>query len=80
MYESELIFFVSICTGHFIFECKSSRPYITRPSRTKQLENPELLAKLSANGKPSVEVPEEFKNKLVYLSYLIEVIPVFTLS
>ncbi|KAG6903233.1 hypothetical protein C0995_000128 [Termitomyces sp. Mi166 len=27
------------------------------------LENPKLLAKLKAEGKPSVEVPEEFKNK-----------------
>jgi len=50
-------------TGHFTYECKSSRPYVSRPSRTAQLENPRLLAKLKADGKPSVEVPEEFKNK-----------------
>ncbi|EIW59502.1 uncharacterized protein TRAVEDRAFT_122714 [Trametes versicolor FP-101664 SS1] len=50
-------------TGHFIYDCKSTRPYITRPSRTKMLENPKLLAKLKAEGKPSVEVPEEFKSK-----------------
>ncbi|KAI0670855.1 zinc knuckle-domain-containing protein [Trametes maxima] len=50
-------------TGHFIYECKSTRPYITRPSRTKMLENPKVLAKLKAEGKPSVEVPEEFKSK-----------------
>jgi len=50
-------------TGHFTYECKSSRPYITRPSRTQQLENPRVLAKLKVDGKPSVEVPEEFKNK-----------------
>ncbi|KIL64637.1 hypothetical protein M378DRAFT_582393 [Amanita muscaria Koide BX008] len=47
--------------GHFIFECKSERPYVTRPSRTQQLENPRLLAKLRAEGKPSVDVPEEFR-------------------
>ncbi|EGN98406.1 hypothetical protein SERLA73DRAFT_74622 [Serpula lacrymans var. lacrymans S7.3] len=50
-------------TGHFIFECKSTRPYVSRPSRTQQLENPKVLAKMKAEGKPSVEVPEEFKTK-----------------
>ncbi|KAG2151406.1 zinc knuckle-domain-containing protein [Suillus clintonianus] len=50
-------------TGHFIFECKSTRPYVSRPSRTEMLENPKLLAKLKAEGKPSVEVPEEFRTK-----------------
>lgn len=49
--------------GHFTYECKSSRPYISRPSRTQQLENPRVLSKLKADGKPSVDVPEEFKNK-----------------
>ncbi|GAW05719.1 hypothetical protein LENED_007594 [Lentinula edodes] len=38
-----------------------ARPYVSRPSRTQQLENPRVLAKLKASGKPSVEVPEEFK-------------------
>jgi len=50
-------------TGHFIYECKSTRPYVSRPSRTQQLEKPKLLAKLQAEGKPSVEVPEEFITK-----------------
>nr|GAT60296.1 predicted protein [Mycena chlorophos] len=49
--------------GHFIYECKGQRPYVSRPSRTQQLENPSTLAKLKASGKPSVEVPEEFKKK-----------------
>jgi len=49
--------------GHFTYECKATRPYVSRPSRTAQLENPRVLAKLKADGKPSVEVPEEFKNK-----------------
>ncbi|KAF8237191.1 hypothetical protein L208DRAFT_1356591 [Tricholoma matsutake] len=50
-------------TGHFIYECKSTRPYISRPSRTQQLENPRVLAKLKSEGKPSVEVPKEFLKK-----------------
>ena len=29
------------------------------------LENPKVLAKLRAEGKPSVEVPDEFKRKYV---------------
>jgi hypothetical protein len=51
--------------GHFIYECKYERPYVSRPSRTQQLDNPKLLAKLKADAKPSVEVPDEFKNKYV---------------
>jgi hypothetical protein len=54
--------------GHFIYECKSTRPYVSRPSRTQQLENPGVLAKLKSEGKPSVEVPEEFKKKCVAYS------------
>ncbi|KAI0822244.1 zinc knuckle-domain-containing protein [Trametes gibbosa] len=50
-------------TGHYIYQCKGSRPYISRPSRTKMLDNPKLLSKLKADGKPSVEIPEEFKAK-----------------
>ncbi len=60
---------LALClSGHFIYECKGSRPYISRPSRTQQLENPKILAKLKADGKPSVEVPEEFKSKCVSVS------------
>lgn len=57
-------------TGHFTYECKNGRPYVSRPSRTQQLENPKLLAKLRAEGKPSVEVPEEFKKPWVILIYV----------
>ncbi|KAF9516430.1 hypothetical protein BS47DRAFT_1292234 [Hydnum rufescens UP504] len=46
--------------GHFIYECKNSRPYLSRPSRTKLLEKPELSG---PRDKPSVEIPEEFKSK-----------------
>ncbi|KDQ06784.1 hypothetical protein BOTBODRAFT_120988 [Botryobasidium botryosum FD-172 SS1] len=48
-------------TGHFIFECKNPRPYASRPSRTKQLEKPEVYGQ--KRDQPSVEVPEEFKTK-----------------
>ncbi|KAI0283987.1 zinc knuckle-domain-containing protein [Russula aff. rugulosa BPL654] len=44
--------------GHFTYECKdNTRPYISRPSRTAQLENPRLVAKSKADGQPSVDVP-----------------------
>ncbi|KAL6302788.1 zinc knuckle-domain-containing protein [Sparassis latifolia] len=59
-------------TGHFTFECKSTRPYISRPSRTQQLENPRVLAKLKVDGKPSVEVPEEFKSKTGTANRILE--------
>ncbi|KAF4577166.1 hypothetical protein EYR36_005153 [Pleurotus pulmonarius] len=49
--------------GHFIYQCKSTRPYVSRPSRTKLLEKPALLAKLNASTKTVAEVPEEFKTK-----------------
>ncbi|KAF8798934.1 hypothetical protein BYT27DRAFT_7228197 [Phlegmacium glaucopus] len=58
--------------GHFTYECKNSRPYVTRPSRTQQLENPKLLAKLRAEGKPSVEVPEEFKKPVGTANKILE--------
>jgi hypothetical protein len=59
-------------SGHFTYECKNSRPYVTRPSRTQQLENPKLLAKLKAEGKPSVEVPEEFKKPIGTANKILE--------
>ncbi len=61
-----LVFSFTLTTGHFTYECKSSRPYVSRPSRTAQLGNPRLLAKSSkADGPTSVDVPEEFKTKFV---------------
>ncbi|KAI0051151.1 hypothetical protein FA95DRAFT_1464742, partial [Auriscalpium vulgare] len=59
-------------TGHFTYQCQSTRPYVSRPSRTKQLENPHALAKLKADGKPSVEVPEEFKTKAGTANRILE--------
>ncbi|KZO92678.1 hypothetical protein CALVIDRAFT_454878, partial [Calocera viscosa TUFC12733] len=47
--------------GHYMFECKNPRPYVSRPSRTKMLEDPRLSAR--EEGKPSVQVPEEFTKK-----------------
>ncbi|KAG8860860.1 Methylthioribulose-1-phosphate dehydratase [Tulasnella sp. 330] len=46
-------------TGHFTYQCKFKRPYMSRPSRTQLLEKPELLAKVQ----PQVEIPDEFKSK-----------------
>ena len=46
-------------TGHYTYECKNPRPYVSRPSRTQQLENPKVREKM----KNVVEVPDEFKNK-----------------
>lgn len=62
------------CAGHFIYECKSTRPYVSRPSRTQQLEKPGVLAKLREDGKSSVEVPDEFKSKCVLPYYTIFVV------
>jgi hypothetical protein len=61
--------------GHFTYECKDTRPYVSRPSRTAQLQNPLLVAKSSkgvAGGgqQPSVDVPDEFKNKFVLSLFL----------
>ena len=66
--------------GHFIYECKGTRPYLSRPSRTQQLENPRLLAKLKADGKPSIEVPEEFKQPSVVPAIQITQLLTFTSS
>nr|GLL48457.1 zinc finger CCHC domain-containing protein 10 [Ipomoea trifida] len=34
-------------TGHWTYECKNERVYISRPSRTQQLKNPKLRTKVS---------------------------------
>ncbi|XP_021907046.1 zinc finger CCHC domain-containing protein 10 [Carica papaya] len=34
-------------SGHWTYECKNERVYISRPSRTQQLKNPKLRMKLS---------------------------------
>ncbi|KAG8968483.1 hypothetical protein FRC05_001550 [Tulasnella sp. 425] len=45
--------------GHFTYECKFKRPYVTRPSRTQLLENPSLFKKVQ----PPPDVPPEFKKR-----------------
>lgn len=35
--------------GHWTYECKNERVYISRPSRTQQLKNPKLKMKLSVS-------------------------------
>ena len=64
-------FFFPFATGHFSYECKATRPYVSRPSRTAQLENPRLFAESKRDAHPSVDVPEEFKNKFVFYFYLL---------
>ena len=66
-------------TGHFIFECKSTRPYVSRPSRTQQLAKVNPLDKLKLEGRPSVDVPDEFKTKYVFktLTYHSHVLTLF---
>ncbi|OCF30588.1 hypothetical protein I317_01253 [Kwoniella heveanensis CBS 569] len=45
--------------GHHTYQCTNPRPYVPRPSRTKQLA---LGGGVGGRDKPSVEVPEEFKS------------------
>lgn len=64
------------CIGHFTYECKDTRPYVSRPSRTAQLQNPLLVAKSSKGApgggqQPSVDVPDEFKNKFVLFFFFL---------
>ncbi|KAL5482704.1 hypothetical protein ACEPAI_9298 [Sanghuangporus weigelae] len=54
--------------GHFTYQCKNERPYVSRPSRTQLLNNPKLLAKV----KPEIEVPDEFKNKSGMANKILE--------
>ncbi|KAH8666412.1 zinc knuckle-domain-containing protein [Xylariales sp. PMI_506] len=45
-------------TGHYSYECKASvqdRPYIPRPSRTQQLQNPKLVPKLTEAAPPELQ-------------------------
>ncbi|BEI85298.1 hypothetical protein CcaverHIS002_0506990 [Cutaneotrichosporon cavernicola] len=50
-------------TGHFTYECTGSRPYVARPSRTKQLRTGAGLPAGGGRDKPSVELPEEFRSR-----------------
>ncbi|XP_068657472.1 uncharacterized protein [Aristolochia californica] len=47
-------------TGHWTYECKNERVYISRPSRTQQLKNPKLRTKHSVSYElDSPDIPKE---------------------
>ncbi|CAL5346874.1 unnamed protein product [Camellia sinensis] len=51
-------------TGHWTYECKNERVYISRPSRTQQLKNPKLRMKLSISyDLDNPDVPNEPKGE-----------------
>lgn len=48
--------------GHWTYECKNERVYISRPSRTQQLKNPKLRMKISVSydlDNPDLAVKDE---------------------
>lgn len=52
-------------TGHWTYECKNERVYISRPSRTQQLKNPKLRMKLSVSyDLENPDVPAEEKKEM----------------
>ncbi|KAL5782169.1 hypothetical protein ACOSP7_007198 [Xanthoceras sorbifolium] len=53
-------------TGHWTYECKNERVYMSRPSRTQQLKNPKLKMKVSVSydlDNPELEVTDEKADK-----------------
>ncbi|XP_073135380.1 uncharacterized protein [Henckelia pumila] len=49
-------------TGHWTYECKNERVYISRPSRTQQLKNPKLRMKVSISyDLDNPDIPKEEK-------------------
>ncbi|GFZ11508.1 zinc knuckle (CCHC-type) family protein [Actinidia rufa] len=53
-------------TGHWTYECKNERVYISRPSRTQQLKNPKLRMKLSISyDLDNPDIPKEPKDEKV---------------
>lgn len=50
--------------GHWTYECKNERVYMSRPSRTQQLKNPKLKMKLTVSYElDSPEITKEEKDK-----------------
>lgn len=49
-------------TGHWTYECKNERVYMSRPSRTQQLKNPKLKMKLSISY--DLDNPDEKDDKV----------------
>ena len=53
-------------TGHWTYECKNERVYISRPSRTQQLKNPKLRMKMSISyDLDNPDIPKEQKEEKV---------------
>lgn len=51
-------------TGHWTYECKNERVYISRPSRTQQLKNPKLRMKVSISSDlENPDIEKEMKNE-----------------
>ncbi|KAL7123767.1 hypothetical protein ABFS83_14G004500 [Erythranthe nasuta] len=51
-------------TGHWTYECKNERVYISRPSRTQQLKNPKLRMKVSISyDLDNPDIPAEDKSE-----------------
>ncbi|KAI9194818.1 hypothetical protein LWI28_009426 [Acer negundo] len=53
-------------TGHWTFECKNERVYMSRPSRTQQLKNPKLKMNVAISydlDNPEEEVKDEKAEK-----------------
>lgn len=53
-------------TGHWTYECKNERVYISRPSRTQQLKNPKLRMKISVSydlDNPDLAAKDEKEGK-----------------
>ncbi|CAI9761634.1 unnamed protein product [Fraxinus pennsylvanica] len=53
-------------TGHWTYECKNERVYISRPSRTQQLKNPKLRMKPSISydlDNPDIQVEKNEKRE-----------------
>ncbi|KAM5568793.1 hypothetical protein ABKV19_016361 [Rosa sericea] len=49
--------------GHWTYECKNERVYISRPSRTQQLKNPKLKMKVSLSYDLDVPDPDTKKEE-----------------
>ncbi|XP_073126313.1 uncharacterized protein [Henckelia pumila] len=51
-------------SGHWTYECKNERVYISRPSRTQQLKNPKLRMKVSISyDLDNPDIPKVEKNE-----------------
>lgn len=57
-----ILLYADFAARHYSYECKATtqeRPYISRPSRTQQLQNPRLMPKLSN------DVPDDLQRSYV---------------